>query len=122
MNEIRKAKLESLIQREVSEILIKRRIKDERIGFISVTRIHLLPDMSEMTVFVSLFGSDDENKETWHALLDNAKLIQSTVSRNLRLRVTPHLVFQRDSSISEGDHILEMLDKEKSRPGSDLDT
>lgn len=111
MNEIRKMRLESQIQRELSDLILKRRIKDERIGFVSISRVDLAPDLSVLTVFVSLFGSEQENSLTWTALKQNGNFFQSSLGRNLRLRVTPRLSFEVDESIKEGDRILNLLEE-----------
>lgn len=98
------------MQREMSELIIKRRIKDERIGFVSVTRVDLLADLSEAFVYVSLFGTEEENPVTLKALIQNVKFFQSSMGRNLRLRQTPKLTIKEDHSIQEGDHILNVIE------------
>lgn len=97
--------------RELSELIIKRRIKDERIGFVSVTRVSLAPDLSEATVFVSLFGPEEEYADTWRGLLAAARFFQSEVGKSLRMRQTPRLHFEKDDSIREGDAILDKIEK-----------
>ena len=77
MNPVRQKRLESTMVRELSELIIKRRIKDERIGFVSVTRISLAPDLSEATVFISLFGPEEEHRDTWRGLTAAVKFFQS---------------------------------------------
>jgi len=110
MNEIRIKRLEVLMARELSQLIIRRRLKDERIGLVSVSRISLAPDLSTATVFISPFGTEEENRDTWHGMISALKHLQSTVSRNLRLRQTPRLKLEIDTSIKEGDRIIEMID------------
>ena len=110
MKEIRRKKLESEIQREISNLIIKQRNKDDRIGLVSVTGVKLTPDFSTLTVFVSPFGDEEENNETWRALLQHAARFQSETSRNLRLRHTPRIVFKLDTSIKEGDRLLGLME------------
>ena len=110
MKEIRKKKLEKLIYREVSNLIMSQGGKDDRIGLVSVTRVDLAPDLSTVTVFISPFGSESENKVTWSVLKNYAVTFQSRVSRNLRLRLTPKLVFSLDNSIKEGDRLLDLMD------------
>ncbi len=110
MNEIRKKRLEAAIIKEVSSLIHKKRVKDERLGLVSVTRAHLAPDLSYLTVYVSPFGSDEENRQTLRALEIHIRFFQSTLSRNLRLRQTPHLTFERDDTIREGDRIIDLLE------------
>lgn len=110
MNEIRKKRLEEAIRREVSNLILKKRIKDERIGLVSVTRVELLPDLSKMKVFISPFGDEEMNRLTWRALLSCAVEFQNAVGKNLRLRETPHLWYEVDTSIREGDRIIDLLE------------
>jgi ribosome-binding factor A len=117
MKEIRKMKLESLILRELSGLIQRRRIKDDRIGLVSISRVNLAPDLSTMTVYISLFGEEKENRLTWKALLDASGFLQSTVGKNLRLRVTPKLRFEIDETIKEGDRIIDLI--ESGRTGSE---
>ncbi len=115
MNDIRKKKLESLILRELSGLIVRRRLKDERIGLVSITRVDLARDLSVMTVYISMFGEQKENRITWKALKDNANFFKSTLSRNIRLRVTPALIFEEDETIKEGDRILDIIESERKR-------
>jgi ribosome-binding factor A len=110
MNEIRKKRMEALILRELSGLIIRRRVKDERLGLVSISRIDLYPDLSRVTAFISLFGSDSDNRQTWYALLDNASFFQSAIGKNLKLRVTPKLWYEIDKTIAEGDRILQIIE------------
>ena len=114
MNEIRLKRLEVLMAREISELVMKRRLKDERIGLVSVTRISLSPDLSSATLFISPFGTEEENRQTWHGMISALKFFQSEASRNLRLRQTPRLRLEIDSSIKEGDRMIEIIEQEES--------
>ncbi|MCB1172114.1 MAG: 30S ribosome-binding factor RbfA [Leptospiraceae bacterium] len=121
MNPLRKKKLESAILRDIAELIIKRQRKDDRFGLISVSSVELRADFSELLVRVSLFGDKQDAGDSWRALQDHAVYFQSTLARDLRLRQTPHLIFIRDESISEGDRINALLqagDDGASRPDS----
>jgi ribosome-binding factor A len=107
--------MEKLIVREIAERLHRRKTKDDRIGFVSVVRCDLLPDLSEARIYFSLFGSEQENRSTWRALMMARRELQSGISRDLRLRQTPLFVFRKDDSIREGDRILEQIQKEELR-------
>jgi len=110
MKEIRKKRLEESVKRELSELIIRTRVKDDRIGFVSITGASLDPDFSNLTVFVSLFGDEDSNHDTWQALRHHAGRLQSDLSRNLHFRQTPKLVFQTDDSIRQGDEMIDKLE------------
>lgn len=100
------------MMREMSNLIIKRRIKDERIGFVSVTGVDVTADLSTAVVKVSLFGAEDENRDTWKGLVENLGWFQSEMGRALRLRVTPRLRYEIDTSIAEGDRILDLIEQQ----------
>lgn len=112
MNEIRKKKLESQIQREVALLIIQQKFKSE-VGFVSVTRVDLTADLSACRVYLSLFGTDRENQDSLNVIRGARHFIQSSVSRKLCLRQTPHFAFEVDRSIEEGDRILEIIEKDR---------
>ena len=110
MNELRKKRLESTIQKELAGLIHKHKARDDRLGLISVTRIVLAPDLSTVTAFVSLFDTEEANKDTWACINHTAGKFQSALCRNLRLRQTPRLKFKEDNSIKEGDRLLDMME------------
>ena len=119
MNELRRKKLESRILRTLAEYIQKRRTKDERIGFVSIARVKLLPDLSQATIYLSLFDPDERaNKGTLKSLRHNAGFFQSNIARELRLRQTPRFLFEIDESVKEGDRLLDkLMDGEGKDPG-----
>lgn len=115
MDEIRKRRLEALIQREISEYIYRKiKKKDDRIGFISVTRVDLAGDFSFAKIFFSLFApTEAENATNWRILNKYRGQMQSDISKQLRLRKTPRFEFLIDTSIKEGDKVLELMEKHK---------
>ena len=67
MSDVRVRKLQEFIKQEVSQMLM-RGLKDPRIGFTTVTDVHVTGDLREATIYVSLFGSDKEKEDTLIAL------------------------------------------------------
>ena len=59
MSDVRVRKLQEFIKQEVSQMLM-RGLKDPRIGFTTITDVHVTGDLREATIYVSLFGSDKE--------------------------------------------------------------
>ena len=98
MNPLRKKKLESSIKKEFSNLVSKRRIKDDRIGFVSITQVVLASDLSNVKIKLSLFGSEEDTSRTFQALKSHSKQLQSTLSRNLRLRLTPQIRLMIDDN------------------------
>src|SRR6516162_8427750 len=88
-------RLAERISQIVAEML-ERRIKDPRLGFVTVTEARLTNDLREATVFYTVYGSDQERADTAAALQSATGIIRSEVGRQLGLRHTPSLEFVAD--------------------------
>ncbi len=96
MNQARAQRLGDRIAQIVAEML-ERRIKDPRLGFVTVTEARLSGDLREATVFYTVYGSDDEVAATAVALSSAAGLIRSEVGKQTGLKHTPSISFARDT-------------------------
>ncbi len=96
MNQVRARKLSDRIAQIVAEML-ERRIKDPRLGFITVTEARVTGDLREATVFYTVYGSDDEVAGTAAALASATGLIRSEVGKQTGLKHTPSISFSRDT-------------------------
>lgn len=104
----RARKIADRIQRIVAEML-DRRIKDPRLGFVTVTDARITPDLRDATVYYTVFGEEDE-KAASAAALESAKgLIRSEVGRQTGIRHTPTLTFVIDEVQENAQHIEELL-------------
>ena len=77
--------------------LLQGRIKDPRLGFVTVTDVRVTGDLQQATVFYTVHGSDEEREETAKALRSAKGLIRSEVGKALGIRLTPSLSFQLDA-------------------------
>jgi ribosome-binding factor A len=107
MDEARARKLADRIARIVAEML-ERRVKDPRLGFVTVTDARLTSDLRDATVYYTVYGTDEEQAGTAAALASATGLIRSEVGRQTKLRHTPSLHFVRDT-LPEGARHLEEL-------------
>jgi ribosome-binding factor A len=82
---------------EIVAELLDRRIKDPRLGFVTVTEARLTGDLREATVYYTVYGSDDEVAGTVEALASATGLIRSEVGRQTGLKHTPSISFTRDT-------------------------
>ena len=96
MNQARARKLGDRIAVIVAEML-ERRIKDPRLGFVTVTEARVTGDLREATVFYTVYGSDDEVAGTVAALASATGVIRSEVGRQTGLKHTPSISFTRDT-------------------------
>jgi ribosome-binding factor A len=89
---------------------ILHRLRDPRIPMIvSVTDLKLATDTRDATVYVSVFGSEEEQTAALEALNHAAPYIQKIVAGQVRMRHFPHLTFRLDHSIERGAHIEQLL-------------
>lgn len=77
--------------------LLQGRIKDPRLGFVTVTDVRVTGDLQQATVFYTVYGSDEDREETAKALRSAKGLIRSEVGKALGIRLTPSLTFQLDA-------------------------
>jgi ribosome-binding factor A len=105
----RARKLADRIKVVVAETL-ERRVKDPRLGFITITDSRVTNDLHDATVFYTVFG-DDEQRAATAAALDSAKgILRSEVGRQTGVRFTPTLTFVLDAVPENAAHIDELLD------------
>ena len=104
MSELRVRKMQEFIKQEVSSMLL-REVKDPRLGFVTVTGVHLTGDLREATVYVSLFGSEKEKKESMTALEMATGFIRGELGKRLKIYYTPQISFEQDTSLDYGMHI-----------------
>ncbi|MFY8148998.1 MAG: 30S ribosome-binding factor RbfA [Prochlorococcaceae cyanobacterium] len=100
----------ALIRREVSELLHSG-IKDRRVGqgMVSVTNVEVAGDLQHCRIFVSVFGSDDDKEQALAGLRSAAPYVKGELSRRLRMRRTPEVVFQLDRGLEKGTAVLGLL-------------
>jgi len=104
-------RVNSLIRREISE-LIQHQIKDPRLGtFVSVTAVTTTPDLKYAKVFVSSIGSQEEKQKTLNVLIGASGFFRKELTRQLKLRHIPELSFHWDDSIERGDRLLRLIDE-----------
>lgn len=106
----RRERVEELIVREVSEIL-RREVKDPRIGFVTVTEAEVSPDLRQARVFVSVLGSDEERAATLRGLNSAAGFIRGQFGKRVTMRVIPEFTFKLDTAIERGARIFELLEQ-----------
>ena len=104
MSELRVRKMQEFIKQEVSSMLL-REVKDPRLGFVTVTGVHLTGDLREAPVYVSLFGSEKEKKESMTALEMATGFIRRELGKRLKIYYTPQISFEQDTSLDYGMHI-----------------
>jgi ribosome-binding factor A len=103
-------KVADRIQVVVAEML-ERRVKDPRLGFVTVTDVRVSGDTQNASVFYTVLGEDDEVTGTAAALESARGLIRSEVGKQLGMRHTPTIEFIHDALPDSARHIDELLAK-----------
>jgi ribosome-binding factor A len=86
-------------------------LKDPRIGFVTVTGVEATRDFSQATVYVSVYGSEAEQRRTLEGLEAARGVLQAQVGRELQLRRTPVLSFAYDPAVERGVRLGKMIDE-----------
>lgn len=100
------------LKREIGNI-IQFELKDPRLGFITVTRVELTPDLRYAKVFFSVLGKEEEYKKTKEALDSALGFIRRLIAQRIRLRLVPEISFKEDRSAEYSIRIQEALDEIK---------
>jgi ribosome-binding factor A len=108
MDAARARKLGGRIAQIVAEML-ERRIKDPRLGFVTVTEARLTNDLREATVFYTVYGSAEERADTAAALASAVGVIRSEIGRQTGLRHTPSVEFRPDTVPDNARNIEELV-------------
>lgn len=95
--------------------MLQRRIKDPRLGFVTVTDVRLSGDGHEATVFYTVLGDAEARAETAAALASATGLLRSTVGKQLGLKFTPTLAFVLDAVEEEAAHLEDVLARAKAQ-------
>lgn len=106
----RARKLADRIQQIVAGML-ERRIKDPRLGFVTVTDARVTADLRDATVYYTVFGTEAEQAETAAALESAKGVLRSEVGHRLGVRHTPSLTFVPDTAPANARHIDALLEQ-----------
>lgn len=108
----RARKLEIDLQREIS-FIINSKLKDPRIGFVTVTDVKLSPDYHYLDIFVSIMGEERVKNDSMKGLNQCEGFIKKNLKERFRLRTIPEIKFIYDASIEHGMKITSILENIK---------
>ena len=114
----RPERLAEVIKEEVSAML-RGELKDPRIGFATITGVEVSSDLRHAKIYVSVYGSAEEQKSTLEALQAARGYVKGELGRRLRLRYAPEVVFKLDPSLERGARIMELLQEVRERGASE---
>ncbi|HAK37989.1 MAG: 30S ribosome-binding factor RbfA [Nitrospinaceae bacterium] len=93
----RSERVQELLLEEISA-LIQRGLKDPRIGFATVTKVNLSDNLKHAKVYISVFGTEREQKDTIEGLTRASGFIRGALGKKLSLRYIPVLEFILDGT------------------------
>ena len=117
----RARRLGEQIQRELVEML-RRDVKDERIGNVTITAVSVSGDLRTARVYYLVFGKDGPDPKVQRGLESAAGFLRNALSKSLMIRYTPTLSFELDTSIEHGVRLTQLIDsvnKPEQRPAAE---
>ena len=96
------------IRKELSE-LVARELQDPGIGFITITRVKMTPDLQNARIYYTLIGDDKARKDTARALGRATPFLRRQIARRVKLKHVPELAFFYDESIERQDRIEKII-------------
>jgi ribosome-binding factor A len=105
----RARRLGEQIQRELTDLL-RRDVKDERIGNVTITAVTVTGDLRSARVYYLIFGKEGPDVKVQRGLESAAGFLRNALSKSLMIRYTPTLSFELDTSIERGVRLTQLID------------
>ena len=102
-------------------LLLTREVHDPGIGFVTITRVQMTPDLQQARVFYTVLGDDQARKNTGRALERAGPFLRRQIGSRLRLKRVPELTFLYDESIAGQDRIERLLNEVRTSAPGDPD-
>jgi len=106
----RTERIDELLRQEIGRAL-EREVTDPGIGFVTVTEVQTVPDLSRALVWVSVIGSEEQRKTTLAALRRAMPYIRHGLGSKIRLRRIPELEVRLDDSVQRGSRVLQLINE-----------
>jgi ribosome-binding factor A len=114
-NNPRARRLGAEIQRELTQLL-RRDVKDERIGNVTITAVDVAGDLRTAKVYYLVFGKEGADPRVQAGLTSAAGFLRNALSKSLMIRHTPTLSFALDTSIEHGIRLTQLIDQVNKQP------
>ena len=102
----------------IKEIVAKRLdkgLRDPRLGFVTITDVRVTGDLQHASIFYTVYGSEEERRDSALALQAATGMLRSEVGRNITARLTPSLEFIADAIPENAEHIEALLREARTR-------
>jgi ribosome-binding factor A len=108
----RQERVRELLRTEISDI-IRRGIKDPRLGFVTITDAEVTKDLRHAKIYVSVLGDEKQKQESLSVLQRAAGFIRGEFGRRAFMKIIPEIAFKYDIAVDTGTRIFELLEQEK---------
>jgi ribosome-binding factor A len=98
---------------EFREVLAEeiQKLKDPRVGFVTVTGVKVTPDLRRAWVFYTTYGDDQAKSGTRAGLRSAGPHLRAALGRQVRLKFLPELEFEEDVTLEQGERIDHLIDE-----------
>ncbi len=116
-NAMRLRRVADQIQRELPELL-RLEVKDPRIGMVTITEVHVSPDLAHARIYFTTLDEGEARAHTLQGLRRAAGFLRSALGTRLNTRVVPELRFEFDDSVERGARVSRLIDEAVSKKDS----
>lgn len=104
-------RVNELLKREIASALFRLLALAEEVDTAAVTVTHVVTsrNLRHARVLISILGHEDERGSIMEHIRDRRAEVQDWINRNVKLKYTPRLQFELDTSVAQGDHVLGIL-------------
>jgi len=99
------------VAEEFREVLAEEipKLKDPRVGFVTVTHVDVSPDLHRATVYYTVMGQDRDHRRTRAGLISARSHLRSVLGHEVRLKFTPELDFEEDVGLTQVERVNQLL-------------
>lgn len=109
-NAARASRIAAQMQRSLA-VLLRRGVKDPRVGNVTITAVVLAPDLSVARVHFLPFAGEHAADEVLSGLRSAAGYLRGELARDLKLRHAPRIEFQLDTDLERAQHLTQLIDR-----------
>lgn len=100
----RQQRVADQVRAELSKLVLQE-LQDPRLGFVTLTEVRMSGDLKIAKVYVSVYGTEEEEEESLEALRHAVGFLRREIGRRLPLRYTPELRFEPDRTIKRASRL-----------------